>query len=80
MESNKQTQLTTLKQTQIENRLTAVRGMGVAGLGEKVKELREKILIDIDDSVVITRGKELGRGRRGYRGTDGNGRRLDSSW
>lgn len=54
--------------------------MGVAGLGEKVKELREKTLIDIDDSVVITRGKELGGGRRGYRGTDGNGRRLDSSW
>ena len=49
-----------------ENRLTAVRREGLEGLCEKGKDIKKKkTLIDTDNSLVITRGKGGGGGRRG---------------
>ena len=50
-----------------ENRLTAVEGKGVGDLVKKEKRLRKK-LIDTDNSMVITRRKESGAGRRVEKG------------
>ena len=59
MESNKQTELTSKIETdsQMESRMTA---KGVGG-GYRVVELSEKKkgLMDMDNSVVITEGKEV---------------------
>ena len=43
----------------VENRLTAVRGEGFGGLGEKDDEIKQKIKTktDLDNTMVITRGK-----------------------
>ena len=39
----------------MENRLTAVRGKGLGEKGERIKQNKTK-LIDIDNSMVITKG------------------------
>ena len=36
--------------------------------------------IDTDNSMVITRGEGLGSGRKGYKGINGDGRRVDLDW
>ena len=40
----------------------------------------KKTLIDTDNSMVITRGKGVTGGRKGYGGIKGDRRRLDLGW
>ena len=66
-----------------ENRLSAVRGKGnCRGWVKKVQGLSKlkKNLIGTDNSMVITREKGGGGGRREYRGINGDGRRRDLGW
>ena len=54
-----------------ENRLTAVRGRGIGGLGEKCKRIKQKKrketrrLTDTENSVVTTGEKRGGGSKRG---------------
>ena len=58
------------------NRLTAVREEGVEGLGEKGEGIK-KILIDTDNSMVLSRGKRGWGVKEGKGRMDGDRRRLD---
>ena len=61
MESNEQNKLTNRNRLiDPENRLTALRGEEVGGLGAKGEVIKKKkTLIDTDKCVVISRGKKM---------------------
>ena len=66
--------------------------MGLGGKGGGIKQKQQQqqktpYLVDTDNSMVITRGKGVGGGRRGQkgisgdrRGINGDRRRLDFDW
>ena len=68
---------------QNRNRLIDTKGRRVEGLSEKGKGIKTKFLNLINNSMVITRGKEGGGGKEGENKGDkwnGDGRRLDLRW
>ena len=92
MEFNKQNKLTNKKQQTCGDReqtASCQRGGELGGLGKKGegikpkkkkrKKEKEKTFLDIDNSMVITRGKRAWGGSRrpGKEGINGDGRRLD---
>ena len=69
MESSEQNKQIINILTDLENRLTAVRGKGLGRLSEKGEGIQQKEnLIDTDSSMVITKGKGGGGRKKRVKG------------